>query len=908
MDTRLIYTIYKSEELYNRTKTPKSAFLLVLRYIEASILLSDKNIYLQKAMNIVVNTEVQDITDTTMKLFKAYIDIELEQYDEADYILKKLKAFKTWYRTENPEQLAVLLFLLTKNEFERKHFIRAKGNYKSFLQQLYTIKNNNFFRILQTILIEKYMPEEANQIFDISYDVYNNGSRSPLLYMKNFYYPIYEREKYNNNNFMTLLNKSVRWAIIQGIDNEQVVVTLQNYLKSNLFSIDKCTNTLELIYNKYNNSETLELLCKTYINEIKIDKTALNIYIKAKKELNHIDRLDYIYLMAAYKNDYYDIEPKTIQKIISNVELKDELQAFAYHLILTNDDMKYMQPINHYKILTFGKASFEKKIRNVYYNSIYMFMFENDINNNILKKYIFEQLFAYEVTIINPNVKYIWVIEEEKQDIQSYVIKDSTIIITASSSDFKIYALGQRQRNFYNTQTSISVKKILVHNNKSIYKFFWDKKITNIELIITLVKYYINQYILTQEAVLILQSALEYTAISDNFRHLISVTLGKHFADRQDYDISKGYFSILKATELTPQQFDIAILVFCQVGNIEKAIELYNSNKNISDRVKLFLCISCVRNKIYEKQISYISAELLLKGRSEKELIENILSFYEGSLQDWTDIKKMFEALKIDMTQIDEKILKKALYIHQTNEYIQDIFVNMYKNSEHNDIIFEFIDHIIYMTLIQEKSFKNSLVNCLETEYILNKNKHLPYYKYLQYCIASLYIINDIDNYTQEILEDAIASMEKDSIMFPIFKKYKDKEGKFPYLEKNIPFIYNMLPDKKVYLNYKLKNEVVWHKKMMKYENFGMYMTILPIFCNEILEYYIEQTDISSVNEVSQYINKNNTKIKENVLDEYYNINNAVIYLETLKYEQLESIILAQQIRKDYIKEMGCLI
>lgn len=902
MDARIIHTIYKSEELYNRIKTPKSAFLLVFRYMEASILLSDKNIYLQKAMNIVVNFKTQDIIDTTMNLFEAYINIEFGQYDEADYILKKLKSFKAWYKTENPEQLAILLFLLAKNEFERKHFIRAKGNYKSFVQQLDTIKNNNFFRILQTMLIEKHIPDEANQIFTILYDIYNSGSRSPLLYMKIFYYPLYDKEKYNNKVFMTLINKSVRWSMIQGVDNQQAVTILQNYLKSNLFFIDNCTNTLELIYDKYTNPESLELLCKIYMEQMRVDKKALRIYLKAKKELNYLEKLDYIYIMAAYKNDYYNIEAKTIQKIISNVELNDELQSFVYHLILNDDNMKYMQPINHYKILNFGKTSFEKKIENVYYNSIYMFMFENDINNSILQKYIFEQLFAYEITIINSNVKYIWITEEEKQEIQSYVVKDNSIIINASTPDFKIYALGQRQRNFYDTRTSISIKKLLLNTNTSIYKFFWDRKIVNIELIIRLIKYYINQHILTQEAVLILQSGLEYTGISDKFKHLISVVLGEHFANRQEYDISKGYFSILKTNALTPQQSNTAIFVFCQTGNIDRAIELYISNKNISDKVKLSLCMACVRNKIYEKEISHISAELFLKGRSEKELIENILNFYEGTLEDWADIKRMFECLGINTNQLDEKILKKALYTHQINEYIQDIFVNVYNNTEHNSIIVDFIDYIIYMTLVQEKSFKNSLINCLEKEYNFNKNK------YLQYCIASLYIINNIDNYKQEILETTINLMEKDSIMFPIFKRYKDKEGKFSYLEKNIPFIYNMLPDKKVYLNYKLKNEVVWHKKIMKYEKFGIYMTVLPMFCNEVLEYYIEQTDMSSVNEINQYINKNNTKTKENVLDEYYNINNAVIYLETFKYEQLESIISAQQSKKDYIKKMGYLI
>lgn len=902
MIKRLDYTIYKSEELYNKNKTPKTIYLLILRYIEASILLKDKNIFLQKALNVVLENNLYNLADATLKFFEIYLNIELEQYDTSDELLKNFKVFKSWYKNENIRQYTVLQLLNCINEFKKDHITKGRKYYKLYSEEVDYIRNNSFFKLIQALIIYKYIPRYNLTANTIIYELCEAGNRSFLLYTK--LYSIFIEKELTFKNIRVIKN-CIKWAVFQSLDNQSSIYTILEFFKENLKDIGSCEDIVKLLYEKYNIEEALEILCKIYINKIRIDNNALKVYIDAKNRLSfYIENLDYIYIVAAYKNDYYDVDSKAVQKIISTMKLEENLQAFVYHLILTKDDMKYMIPVNQYKILNFGNDAFNRHVSGLYYNTIYAFMLTEDKDNDKLCNYILEQLFAYEVTVLNPNIKYIWIDEYEKREIKSYVVKDKTIKITASNDNFNIYCLGVKQKNFYNPKNNIIIKKLLL-NSENLYTIFTHKGLLNLNLLVVLVKSYISHNNLTQDKIPILKAALEYNDLSNDFKFEISAALGNFFCSKYQYDIAAGYFEILEASELNDEQINNAILSLAKVGNIEKALFFYYIKKDVVvNKVKLIMCLEAINNHIFEKQIASISFELLLNGRVETEILENVINYYDGTVDDFIEIKKIFEVLNLNSFRIEKKILEKSLYTHNLNINIQIIVSEFYQKGYSDIILKQFIQYIVYSILIEKNSIITSLLYCLEKEYKKTKDE------YIQYAISSVYVMSDmeIDNYRYEILKNSIKSMEQKRIMFYTFKQHKDKTSEFSYLEKNMPFYYSDKPNKEIYLNYKLKDETIWHKKKMGYQNFGIYITVLTLFYDETLEYYIEDLNVSSVNEKLEYTNKTNSRLSQNFKDEYYNINNAIIYCETSRYSEVENVLVSHISKTKYIKSFGYLI
>lgn len=901
MIRRLDYTIYKCEELYNKHKTKKTIYLMILRYIEAS-LLSDKGIFLQKALNVVLENNSFNLADTTLKFFEIYINIELERYDISDELLKSFKAFKSWYKNENVKQYALLQLLNCINEFRKNHITKGKKFYKLYSEEINYIRNNSIFKIVQSLIIYKYIPRYNSTADNIIYQLCGENNRSFLMYIK--LYSMFVEKEIEFKNIRAIKN-CIKWSVLQCLDNQSSIYIILEFFKENLKDITSCEDIIELLYRKYDIEEALELLCRIYISKMRIDNNALKVYIDAKNKLSFpIENLDYIYIIAAYKNDYFDVNSKSVQKIISTIRLEDNLQAFVYHLILTKDNMKYMIAVNQYKILSFGKYAFNKHLSGVYYNTIYAYMLNENKDDVKLQNYILEQLFAYEVTVLNPNIKYLWVDEYEKREIKSYIVKDKTIKITASSDNFNIYCLGIKQKNFYSSKSNLIIKKLLL-NAESLYYIFLQKGLLNLNLLIVLVKSYINQNNLTQDKIPLLKAALEYNELSNDFKFKISAVLGSFFCKHKKYDTASGYFEILDYSELNNEQINNAILSFTKVGNIEKALFFYYIKKDVVlSRVKLNLCLEAINNHVFEKQIAPISFELLLNGRVEPEILENVINYYNGTVKDLIEIKRMLEVLNLNTFRIEKKILEKSLYTRNLSTNIQTIVCEFYQKGYSDIILRQFIQYIVYSILIEQINITDSLLKCLEQEYEKTKDE------YIQYAIASVYITNDmeIDSYRYKIIKNSIKSMEQKQIMFYTFKQYKDKTNEFSYLEKNMPFYYSDKPNKEIYLNYKLKDETTWHKKRMRYQNFGIYITVLTLFYNETLEYYIEDSNSSSINEKLEYTNKANYHLVQDSKSEYHDINNAIIYCETSRYSELENVLVSHQSKTKYIKSFGYLI
>lgn len=899
MNNRIKHTIYKSEQMYEKRKTPNTAFLLILRYIEGAYILSDKNIYLQKALYIATNAHIDDLTDIRLKLLEVYINMELQMFDEAENTLNRLMVFKNWYKDNGSYEYIIMLWLTFKKESIDGHNRRAKKYYKLYSDYIEDINNNKIYKVLEALILKKYTRNDdiiANIIEGLS----DTHCRSPL-----FFYITYQifLEQNDFRNINNIICKVIKWATIQGIENSTIDNQLELCCNKGLIKQEDYMDLLELMYNLTGSNKLLDKLCTLYIESFRQDNKALNIFVLAKQQQRHIKNIDLVFVHAAYQCDYYDIDAQTVQNVITDTSLADTIKAFLYHLVITNTNMKYILRANKDKIITFGERAFDNKNSGLHYNSIYKFLFEEYPDNEKLQKYIFNQLFSYEIKVLNPNIKYLWVSEQEKSEIQAYVVKSDSLVINVATSNFTIYALGARLRYVYPTTNHIEIKKQLINMDKGIYSLLWNKGFNSTDLAISITQRYMQGQFLTSDGAQVLKYTLESTDISNPFRMQIGAMLGKFYANKKDYSKAYGYFSILDLKQMRNNELDSVVTTFIAMNDFEKAIMiLRNMRDQLSDMAKLELSVAAIKNNVYPKEIAHVSADLILKGRSEKELIDHVICFYDSALNNLIKIRKMLKVLNSNTDLLDEKILKKALYTQQVDDYIKKLFIDYYKNSQADQIIKDYIEYFIYNILTKGENIDSDLLHCLESEYAKNNDETIGY------ALSSVYIENnmEINTIRYPIIQKSIEDMIKKNILLPIFKKYKDKDHHFSYLEKNKPFVYFTLPDKEVYLHYKVDGESDFHTVKMNYMKYGIYLLPISLFYNEVIEYYIEESGIHS--EIFKMINKDNFNIEENNMDEYYELNNAIIYSNTLNYLEVEKIIINKQNKKNNIKWIGHII
>jgi hypothetical protein len=143
---------------------------------------------------------------------------------------------------------------------------------------------------------------------------------------------------------------------------------------------------------------------------------------------------------------------------------------------------------------------------------------------------------------------------------------------------------------------------------------------------------------------------------------------------------------------------------------------------------------------------------------------------------------------------------------------------------------------------------------------------------------------------TEEIFTQSIKAQETEGILFPIFKASKIIQS--TYIEKHRPFLYRCLPGRTVMLNYKVDGEDTWRAKQMLYWRFGVYLVHIPHFYNERLTYYFsEEMSTGSITTRQEEIHNSEMYMDNKQIDPFFVINNAVIYEQMFKYEQVESTI-----------------
>jgi len=191
------------------------------------------------------------------------------------------------------------------------------------------------------------------------------------------------------------------------------------------------------------------------------------------------------------------------------------------------------------------------------------------------------------------------------------------------------------------------------------------------------------------------------------------------------------------------------------------------------------------------------------------------------------------------------------------------------------------------------------LVNKIKPEYdtigVLESVFRKHHDNILGYALSNIYIVHGITTlHSDEVLSRTLVFMEREGFILPIFKRSQDKKLRTPYIEKYQTFTYKALPEKDIRLYYCADGETEYRKRQMEYFRFGIYYTIVPHFYGERLKYYFsEEMPTGSITTKECEIDNNHVYLDEveAETDQFYVINNALIYEHMFKYGKVEEII-----------------
>ncbi len=870
------------ESIFINNESIRNSILLANRYY-LNYHITDSKRYLIMALDTLILCFNKNHSNLSLYLLIIFFYAENGELEKAEHYYQNIYPSRNYFKNNEPENYMACMFLRAFIDIKKGSDRNLKKFRKLFANEMNQelSARSYFFLGLLELLTTNY--DDCFKAFLSSYRKNNSQLFLNIFILKYFYASkeIFDKEVFYNN---------LNWALSQGFDIKDLLTYFENYIIENP---QDDIAFYKKIYSNYQPLFILKIICKKIYDSRDYSFEALNYYNQAEQKLV-LDALYYDrYIELAYKYEQESISSYIIVDYIKNTRIDNNIRAFLYYNLIK--DPKLIDIMNNHKsnIMQFAAIGIENNVNTKYFKNIYAYFLVNSknysIGENILKsaeKLIKDDIFKYEIHLDSDLVSHIWVCDKLKKDIESYHVKSKKIDIFSSTESFNIFCFDRSIKKIIND--NIKITKVLNYSNIELLKYFYSHGNRDVNLLLAYSDYYVSNKNVLVEGLHVLKDTLECTNISDEIRTNINAQIGNIYNINNRYQDALSYYLKIDYLNVPDRHVESMLLVFLNSEEIDLSVKLLLSrNENISDKNIFFAIKEISRLKDYNEQFANLAYDLLIKNWYDKILIDIVLSHYKGSLENWLELSKSLSNFVDDVLKIDEIILEMSLYTKIINQDIQKSFCRVYEAGFNLSLIEKFIYFIMYKICNGNYDLDYETIGILEKEYKSTGNKMICY------MLSSVYIANGI-NFKRniEIMKDAEQFMLEDEILFPIFKKIKDKTIMSSYIEKNQPFVYKTYPSRKVFIFYKFNEKEDFQRKQMKYFKFGYYFTNLICFFGEKITYFIsEELDSGSIETKEETVENFKIIVSDNFDDKYFTINQALIWEKTLKFSDIFTII-----------------
>ena len=892
--------------------------------------------YLHQANYKVLSLLRKNGSDIRLFWLAAYFAIELGHLDKAREMLDKVYPYRSSYKSKYPQHYSILHFLYAYLEIKQN---RIKSAVK-YMNQLEAVNKSGPVRVplmlgILHLALEQY--EEAYELFIQSYD---EGSRSVFLFngLLTYYRSVSGHTDTDCHPSQPslrqdILLKTIHWAVNHGADVEDMLTNYQEMpLSEDLLSLG------ERIYLKFPNRWMLRALCLHYMATLDYGPKAYSYYRDAERRQVDLPYLSHFLIRAAFENKSEKIHHYTMTQYLQksndpeasdkrnpssdpyNISNEDmDLQVYVYHLLLTDPGLSDLAAGLENEILHMAEYCLQNNIRSRQANSLYYFFWTkcnqqqiHDKNTDVVEKILLDDLCTFEITDPNETTQaqYLYVKEWERQDVtkSKFPQNGTPLIIKAVSGGFRYAAVDAK--GFQLVDRRLDIRKRIEPAGTALYHHFYEKGVKDFEVTAYLAKAYIQARQKEAEKssksaetsmsipISVLKEALASDQASAIFITQCNMALGRFYYNLGQSDTALEYYDKTDENALDDTALEHMLTAYVQQQVWKKATGLIErKGYRLKDRI-LFNTIRPIADKAPAKWHPFIADtayQLLLHSHYDKHLLEVVLAHFTGTQTQWLDLSKALSSVSIRDARLDEIILKNAAWAHHFDEDTQRVFIRSAGFEDDTSIsekcLQDFVYYAVHEMIIKRVKPLPETIAAFERIYLMQSVNSDHIYHLLSYGLCHVYLEHEINTlHSDTIIQAAIQAQEENGILFPIFRG--SKKIKNTYIEKYRPLMYKTLPGKNVRLYYKVDEEEDWRIKDMEYWRFGLYLTCVPHFYNENLTYYFsEELPTGSIATQEQEISNRDVYLDDEQKDLFFIINNAVIYEQMFRYEQVEEII-----------------
>ena len=878
---------------------------------------------LQKVNHSIITAHRKSTVAPRLYLLAIFIAIETGHYDSANEMLDKAMGYKSFLRNDSPLFYGVLCFLYAELEINQKRARSAKKYRAALASHISHAPYSPYYNVMLGLLhLSADEPEEAYSLLSAAL---NEGVRSVFLYEGLFRYYV----KFHGKGEKLL--PVLIYAAEHGADIGEIAARYADELSA---AIKAEPSAGERLYELTGYPPLLKAICTIRIENNDLSPEAFALYRAAEKKQMYTAGLFNALVSAAYKNKARQVSPYTIRRFLDDTDSFSDLGLAVYvcHFLLSEPALAELVPDLQTKILQLGTHCLDNDIRGREANSVYYYLWrcfrEMEITGAALDKA--EEILRESLTLFEletpENVKFVYITEPEKRGMKVYETPEPVTVVGAVSANARLVCLGAGGRTVLYEQVTLTPMiggasaELYLHFYEGALPLFSDCSVVgmsprsldspraydNRERGFNLLAYLANYFLEAEQAneyeneyaVPVFEALLKEKTISKPYRMRIIAALGKLHYEAKNYDKALEFYGEVdeNAIGVGSDFVEQIINVYLQTGEYARAVGLISDRYMGVSREFLFGAVGVLLGEGLDSQeLAQAGYYLLVNDFFCEKILDFVLENFDGSYSEWAALSQILDEENRAAPSLDEKVLRAALAMASFDEHAQRAFIRIYsangarasedKNEAKADIIGEFIELATFEMFANQTRPSYDVLNILERA-ADGEGEDIV----LIWGLASVYLRYNITTFkSDEIIKRAIAAMENEGLLFPIFKAVQT-----PFIEKFQPFVY--FSDKRgnaPKLYYKADGGT-YTSLPMQYVRYGMYAAIVPMFYNEQLTYYFcEESATGSVATQEYTVTNAKPFLYEGGTesDEYFTINNAIIYEQMFKHERVEGLI-----------------
>ena len=869
----------------NTAGNAESSIRLALRCFQEYAFsdLPDKRTFLQKANFTAISAYRRNTAHIGLFALSVYIATFAGHYDSVNEMLDKAFAHKSFLKANEPFYYGVLCFLYANLEICQKRTRSAKKHWRALNLHTKNTAGRTPYVIMQGLLhlgLEEYA--EAFQFFN---EAFSLKSKSVFLY-EGMYRALREAEGGNAGAAIlpVLLYASRRGAYIRPIADK---------FQENLFmACDARPQLAEKLYEASSYSPLLYVICKKLVEAGDVSEKAYGFYKEAEGKQVFVPDLSKWLILSSYETGAAKINRYPMSQFLAKANGMDApLAIYVYHHILTDPKLSELLPESASKILSLGAVCVEKNIQSRLAMTVYHYFWKRcqqlgitgiDVNN--AERILRENLTLFELRAAkNSKITGVYITEPEIKGMTFAQMTEGSLVTNA---------IGKNT-----TYASVDVGKRIVLDEKleclpmvetadiELYQYFFEKGDRRLHLLCFIANHYLSLEEVPDSATFVFEALVQSRNITKAYRNRLLAALGKLHYNAFSFSEALHCYSQIDYMTLEDDFVPKILEIYLKTREYERAANLLAKKHEFVSAEELFAAVIVILDKTRDgKKVTNLCYKLLIGGIYSDEIFQEVLLHFKGALLEWTELARVFDEDNRYSPKLDTLIVETAIEMASFDKQVQNAFVRLCADTN-TPLLNSFVELAIFKMLKEEVRPEYDMLVLLEKKCLAENNKHLIW------AVASTYARFSITTLkSDEIIGNALAAMQEDGVLLPVFKEIANIKN--PFVAKHEPLVHFAPPERDCFVYYRTSEGESYYVKKMDYIRFGMHVALIPLFFGETMQYYFsEETKSGSITTGVREAKNKKPFLHEDEMDEYFTINNALIYEQMFKHEKVEEII-----------------